>query len=95
MCGRKITLVKGDDGLDPQRARGEFLRLEPQVFALVGGFSVADSGYGDLVESTSVPYVGTMVDPAGRGRERVPADARAAWRTPAPFQYYRNDVPAT
>ena len=30
VCGRKLTLLKGDDGLDPQRARGEFLRLEPR-----------------------------------------------------------------
>lgn len=60
VCGRRITLVKGDDGLDPQRARGEFLRLEPQILSMVGGFSVADSGFGDLVESTGIPYVGTM-----------------------------------
>ncbi len=45
----KITVLKGDDGLDPQRARGEFLRLEPQVFAFVGSLAVADSGYVDLV----------------------------------------------
>src|SRR5690606_20298809 len=71
ICGRKITLVKGDDGLDPQRARGEFLRLEPGVLAFVGSYAVADSGYADLVGSTGVPYLGTFVDPAGRTAPNV------------------------
>ena len=31
ICGRKIALLKGDDGLDPAKARAEFRRLEPQV----------------------------------------------------------------
>ena len=92
MCGRKITLLKGDDGLDPQRARSEFLRLEPQVFAMVGGFSVADSGFGDLVQSTKVPYVGSMVDPAGRTATVFPKVAAGRTHT-GPFQYYRNTYP--
>jgi len=66
VCGRKITILEGDDGLDPQRARTEFLRLEPQVLAFVGPFAVADSGYLDQAEKTGVPYIGTFVDPAGR-----------------------------
>src|SRR5581483_9401886 len=33
ICGRKITVLKGDDALDAQHARAEFERLEPQVFA--------------------------------------------------------------
>ena len=92
VCRRKITLVKGDDGLDPQRARSEFLRIEPQVFSMVGGFSVADSGFGDLVQSTKVPYIGTMVDPAGRGPTVYPKVAAGATHT-GPFQYYRNAYP--
>src|SRR4051795_5450102 len=40
VCGRKLTLLKGDDGRDPGRPRGEFLRLEPQVLSIVGAFSV-------------------------------------------------------
>ncbi|MCU1483287.1 MAG: hypothetical protein JWN67_33, partial [Actinomycetia bacterium] len=66
VCGRKLTLLKGDDGLDPGRARGEFLRLEPQVLSIVGAFSVADSGYMDLIEKTKVPYASLTVDPSGR-----------------------------
>jgi ABC-type branched-subunit amino acid transport system substrate-binding protein len=71
VCGRKITLVKGDDGLDPAKARGEFLRLEPDVFAFVGAFAVADSGYVDLIESTGVPYVSLVVEPEGRKARNV------------------------
>lgn len=92
VCGRRITLVKGDDGLDPQRARGEFLRIEPQVLAMVGGFSVADSGFGDLVTSTGVPYLGTIVDPAGRGETVYPRTPGGVVHT-GPFEYYRQSYP--
>jgi len=66
VCGRKITVLKGDDALDAQHARSEFERLEPQVLAFVGDLAVADSGYIDLMKSTGVPYIGTTVDPSGR-----------------------------
>lgn len=66
VCGRKITLVKGVDGLDPAKGRGEFLRLEPDVFAFTGSFSVADSGYIDLIAKTRVPYAALTIDPSGR-----------------------------
>ena len=94
VCGRKITLLKGDDGLDPQRARGEFLRLEPQVLAFVGSLAVADSGYVDLVESTGVPVRrhDRSTPPAARPT-RVPQDARRAWSHTGPFQYYRQSTP--
>ena len=92
VCGRKLTLLKGDDGLDPQRARGEFLRLEPQILAMVGGFGGADSGFGDLVRTTGVPYVGTLVDPAGRGPTVYPRVAEKTAHT-APFEYYKNTYP--
>ena len=88
VCGRKITIVEGDDGLDPQRARGEFLRLEPQVFAFVGSLAVADSGYIDLLESTKVPYVGVSVDPKGRPIESVVPHA-----DPAPGTHIANTGP--
>jgi branched-chain amino acid transport system substrate-binding protein len=92
VCGRRLSLVKGDDGLDPQRARGEFLRIEPQVLAMVGGFSVADSGFGDLVAGTEVPYFGTMVDPAGRGATVYPKTPSGRVHT-GPFVYYREQYP--
>jgi branched-chain amino acid transport system substrate-binding protein len=93
VCGRRITVVKGDDGLDPQRARGEFLRLEPEVFAFVGSLAVADSGYADLVASTGVPYVGTFVDPSGREAPNVfPRTAHGIAPT-GPFVYLRQQYP--
>ncbi len=92
VCGRRITLLKGDDGLDPQRARGEFLRLEPQILSMVGGFSVADSGFGDLVESTGIPYVGTMVDPAGRTASVYPKTPSGVVHT-GPYQWYKDEYP--
>ena len=93
VCGRKITVVKGDDGLDPQRARGEFLRLEPQVLAMVGNLAVADSGYADLVTSTGIPYVGTLVDPAGRGATTYPKLEQNTAYT-GPFLYYKKTYPS-
>jgi ABC-type branched-subunit amino acid transport system substrate-binding protein len=71
VCGRKLTLLKGDDGLDPQRARGEFLRIEPNVLGFVGAFSVADSGFMDLIDKTKVPWASLTVDPSGRKKETV------------------------
>lgn len=93
ICGRKITLLKGDDGLDPQRARGEFLRLEPGVLAFVGGYAVADSGYADLVGSTGVPYLGTFVDPAGREASNVFPRSRSGVAHTGPFVWFRQQQP--
>lgn len=94
ICGRKITVLKGDDGLDPQRARGEFLRLEPEVLAFVGSLAVADSGYADLVGSTGVPYVGSFVDPAGREAKNVFPRTLSGVAHTGPFLYYRQTFPA-
>lgn len=93
ICGRKITVLKGDDGLDPQRARGEFLRLEPEVLAFVGSLAVADSGYADLVGSTGVPYVGTFVDPSGREAANVFPRSLSGVANTGPFVYYRQTFP--
>lgn len=93
VCGRKITILKGDDGLDPQRARGEFLRLEPQVLAFVGNLAVADSGYIDLIEKTGVPYVGTTVDPSGRTLPNALPKTLVGYANTGPFLYYRRHYP--
>jgi ABC-type branched-subunit amino acid transport system substrate-binding protein len=93
VCGRKITLVKGDDGLDPQRARGEFLRLEPGVLGFVGSYAVADSGYADLVASTGVPYLGTFIDPAGREAPNVFPRSRTGVAHTGPFVWFRQQHP--
>jgi len=93
VCGRQIRILEGDDGLDPQRARGEFLRLEPQVFAFVGSLAVADSGYIDLVEQTGVPYVGTFVDPAGRSLPSAEPRTAPNVAHSGPYVYYRQTYP--
>jgi len=93
VCGRTIKIVEGDDGLDPQRARAEFLRLEPQVFAFVGSLAVADSGYVDLAASTGVPYVGTFVDPSGRAAENVVPHADPNRASTGPYVYFKQQYP--
>ncbi len=94
VCGRKITILKGDDGLDPARGRAEFTRLEPKVLAFVGNLAVADSGYIDLIESTGVPYVGGTTDPAGRDLpSAVPHAATGNTFYSTPFAYYRQAEP--
>jgi len=93
VCGRKITLLKGDDGLDPAKGRSEFERLEPQVLAFVGSFAVADSGYIDLIKSTGVPYVSLTVDPSGGDLHNVmPKSARDYVQT-SPFVWWRKTHP--
>jgi ABC-type branched-subunit amino acid transport system substrate-binding protein len=93
LCGRKVTLVKGDDGLDPAKGRGEFLRLEPQVLAFVGSFAVADSGYTNLIESSKVPYVSLVVDPEGRGPRNVFPRTASGYVNTGPFVYLRQKFP--
>lgn len=93
VCGRKVTLVKGDDGLDPAKARGEFLRLEPQVFAFVGSFAVADSGYVDRIGATKVPYVSLVIDPAGRGPRNVFPRTASGYVNTGPAVYWKKSFP--
>lgn len=93
VCGRKITLLKGDDGLDPAKARGEFLRLEPDIFAFVGSFAVADSGYINLIKSTGVPYVALVVDPAGRGPRNVMPRIAEGLVSTGPFVWWKQQHP--
>lgn len=93
VCGREIKVLKGDDGLDPSKARAEFQRLEPQVLAFVGQFAVADSGYIDLLEETGVPHVPGTVDPSGADlRNVVPKTARGEIHT-GPFVWLKQQHP--
>lgn len=93
VCGRQIRILKGDDGLDPAKGRAEFQRLEPQVFAFVGQFAVADSGYVDLIEETGVPHIPGTVDPAGEDlRNVVPKGARGEIHT-GPFVWMKQQRP--
>jgi ABC-type branched-subunit amino acid transport system substrate-binding protein len=93
VCGRKIKLVKGDDGLDPAKGRGEFLRLEPDVFAFTGSFSVADSGYIDLIESSGVPWVAIVVEPEGRSARNVLPRSQEGVVNTGPFVWWKQKHP--
>ena len=93
VCGRKITLVKGDDGLDPAKGRGEFLRLQPDVLAFTGSFSVADSGYIDLIESSGVPWVAIVVEPDGRGAPNVMPRTTEGVVNTGPFVWWKQQHP--
>ena len=93
ICGRKITVLKGDDALDSGHARAEFTRLEPQVLAFVGNLAVADSGYIDLLKSTGVPYVGTTVDPSGRDFPNALPHGTPGVIHTGPYVYMRQQYP--
>ncbi len=93
VCGRKITLIKGDDGLDPAKGRAEFERLEPNVFAFVGSFAVADSGYVDKIKETKVPYISLTVDPAGAETPTVLPKSARAYVLTAPFVWWKKTHP--
>ncbi|MBA3654506.1 MAG: ABC transporter substrate-binding protein, partial [Actinobacteria bacterium] len=93
VCGRKITLLKGDDGLDPYKGRADFTRLQPKVLAFVGSFAVADSGYVDLIDKTQVPYVSLTVDPAGAKLRNVYPKSRRNYVNTAPFVYWKQQHP--
>jgi ABC-type branched-subunit amino acid transport system substrate-binding protein len=93
VCGRKITIAKGDDGLDPAKGRADFLRLEPGIFAFVGSFAVADSGYIDLIRSSKVPYVSLVVEPAGRDARNVMPKAAGDRVSTAPFVWWKRQHP--
>jgi ABC-type branched-subunit amino acid transport system substrate-binding protein len=93
VCGRKITLLKGDDGLDPAKGRAEFLRLEPKVLGFVGSFAVADSGYVDQIQKTGVPYVSLTVDPSGADIPNVYPKGRRDIVNTAPFVWLKQQHP--
>jgi ABC-type branched-subunit amino acid transport system substrate-binding protein len=93
VCGRKITILKGDDGLDPAKGRAEFLRLEPKVLSFVGSFAVADSGYVDQIQKTGVPYVSLTVDPSGADIPNVYPKGRRDIVNTAPFVWWKQQHP--
>jgi ABC-type branched-subunit amino acid transport system substrate-binding protein len=93
ICGRKVNLLKGDDGLDPAKGRAEFLRLEPKVLAFAGSFAVADSGYVDLIQKSGVPYVSLTVDPAGADFRNVYPKGRRDIINTAPMVWWKQQHP--
>ena len=79
----------------PAKARGEFLRLEPQVLAFIGSFAVADSGLHrphrvDEASRTSR----SSIEPEGRGAtQRHAAHGRPAIANTGPFVWLKQQHP--
>lgn len=57
VCGRQIVLREADDGTDNGRYRSLVTELGPQVFGIVGGFTVGDVGGVDVVAAQGLPVV--------------------------------------
>jgi ABC-type branched-subunit amino acid transport system substrate-binding protein len=63
------------------------------VLGFVGSYSVADSGYTDLIGKTKVPYVGLTVDPSGRNFPNVYPKSRDDVINTAPFVWWKQQHP--
>jgi ABC-type branched-subunit amino acid transport system substrate-binding protein len=61
VCGRQLTLVTGDDGLDAGRNRSETQRLANEVLGFVGAVTVVDDGGADILDGTNIPDVGLTI----------------------------------
>jgi ABC-type branched-subunit amino acid transport system substrate-binding protein len=61
VCGRRLQLVVGDDRLDTGANRSEHDRLQRQVFAFVGSFSVVDDGGATVLDGTNIPDVSLAI----------------------------------
>jgi ABC-type branched-subunit amino acid transport system substrate-binding protein len=57
VCGRQIVLRAADDGTDNARYRSIVTELGPQVFGIVGGFTVGDVGGTHVVAAQRLPVV--------------------------------------
>jgi len=57
VCGRQIVLREADDGTDNGRYRSIVTELGPQVFGIVGGFTIGDVGGTDVVAAQGRPVV--------------------------------------
>lgn len=97
ICGRKLTVVPGDDALDSGKNRAAHLQLKDQVFSFVGSFSVSDDGGVDVLQQCACPDVGGALS---RSRFALPnhydvQPAPHGWRTGG-LNYYKqkfsNDV---
>src|SRR5688572_26202315 len=61
VCGRTLSLVTGDDGLDTARNRSETEKLAGQVFGFVGNTTVEDSGGASVIGGTNIPNCALVI----------------------------------
>ncbi|HEV3226480.1 MAG TPA: ABC transporter substrate-binding protein [Acidimicrobiales bacterium] len=54
VCGRKLSLVNGDDRLDPGINRSQTDQMKDSVFGFVGNTTVEDDGGADVIGGTNI-----------------------------------------
>jgi ABC-type branched-subunit amino acid transport system substrate-binding protein len=61
VCGRKLSLVNGDDRLDPGTNRSQTNQLKDEVFGFVGNTTVVDDGGADVIGGTNIPNCSLII----------------------------------
>jgi ABC-type branched-subunit amino acid transport system substrate-binding protein len=64
VCGRKLTLLTGDDRLQAASNRSETEKLSDQVLAFVGNTTVTDDGGTPVIEGKKIPDVSLSISEA-------------------------------
>jgi branched-chain amino acid transport system substrate-binding protein len=61
VCGRQLTLLNGDDRLDPGTNRSQTDQLKDQVFGFVGNTTVVDDGGASVIGGTNIPNCSLII----------------------------------
>ena len=61
VCGRKLSLVNGDDRLDPGINRSQTDQMKDSVFGFVGNTTVEDDGGAGVIGGTNVPNCSLII----------------------------------
>jgi ABC-type branched-subunit amino acid transport system substrate-binding protein len=64
VCGRKLTLLTGDDRLQAASNRSETEKLSDQVLAFVGNTTVTDDGGTPVIDGKKIPDVSLSISEA-------------------------------
>lgn len=71
LCGRELRYQVADDAFEASRNASEAKKLEPNVLAFGGGFSVSDSGMATALAGTNVLDVAVATTPERQGYENL------------------------
>lgn len=92
VCGRRLTLLTGDDRMDVGQNRAVAQSLEPQVLGFVTGLSPVDGGTAAVVDGTNVPVTGLAISNAAVASANVfspiPIDPSAPGSATEPIWRY-------
>ena len=61
VCGRKLSLVNGDDRLDPGINRSQTDQMKDSVFGFVGNTTVEDDGGAGVIGNTTTPNCSLII----------------------------------